>query len=105
MLTVTPHTFTDIPNYSSYKDIYKYAKAIKEYARRYNLVKRTFSTSELSNMFLEHLDDPSFKIISSNIITVLISASLIPPEYHVPSVTVVLVKKVPLFWLTLMQLP
>ena len=85
MLMAIPYASSDIPRYSSYKDIYKYAKAIKEYERRHNLAKRTFSTSKLSNMFLDHLDDPCFKTIASNIVTILRTSDPIPPEYHVPA--------------------
>ena len=85
LLMANPHASSDILNYSTYNDIYKYAKSIKEYERRNNLAKRNLSTCEMSNMFLEHLDDPHFKTVASNIVTILRTSDANPPEYYVPT--------------------
>ena len=75
----------DIPKFSDYKDIYKYARGIKEYQKQHNIAKRTFTDKEITTMFLDHLDHPCFRVIVSTISTQIRNLSIIPQEYIVPA--------------------
>ena len=74
-----------IPLFSTHKDIHKYVRAIKEYECQYGLSTCVFTDTEITTVFLEHLDHSCFNLIVSTMTTELRSSSSIPPAYIVPA--------------------
>ena len=85
-LLIKPSATADIPRFTTYKCIYKYARAIKEYERHHNLASRRFTDHELCTMFLAHLDHHCFNTINASITSIIRTSATIPAEYLVPAI-------------------
>ena len=68
LLMITHPKFSDtasglnqIPSYSKFKDLYTYARAVKDYVEVQKIEGRHYNTKDISNFFLKYLDKPLYQ--------------------------------------------
>ena len=50
----------DIPKYSTYNSLFRYAREIKQYVKNHKIQMRVFIEREITHIFLSHLDHPRY---------------------------------------------
>ena len=75
----------DIPKYSTYRDLYRYAREINGYVANHALKNRAFSDREVSHIFLSHLDSDHFNSAIGKCEAHLQAANVIDTIYLVPA--------------------
>ena len=60
LLAIKNIATVDIPKYSSYRSLFRYAREIKQYVNNHAIKNRVFSERETTHIFLSHLDDPRY---------------------------------------------
>ena len=76
----------NIPTYNSSKDLFVYAKQIKDFVSRHKLANRLYSDRETTEMYLSHLDSASHKSAIMFCQTQLGTSTTIPEKYKVPAI-------------------
>ena len=87
LLTLKNITTVDIPKYSSFQNLFKYAKEVKHYVSNHGLKNRFFTEKEITETFLMHLDDPHFHAaIEHYKTTICLSPAYFDTIYKVPNI-------------------
>ena len=76
----------DIPKYSTYGDLFEFAKAIHTYIANHALKNRMYSDMEMTHMFLSHLDDEHYSAAVKECKAALLLATTVDPIYQVPAI-------------------
>jgi len=76
----------DIPRYSLYNDLYRYAKEIVIFVKTHTLHMRIYTPAETTQFFCTHLDNTKFDTAVQLCQSAIHSATTIKPEYLVPTI-------------------
>ena len=81
----------DIPNYSSSKCLFKYAKSINNYIEVQSINQRKYTAKEIAFMYLSHLDDEAYMNAKTRLNSQLhFTPTPIPVHLCVPGIAVTL---------------
>ena len=86
LLAIKNIATVDIPKYSSFNNLFRYAREIKTYIDNHSLKSRIFSDKEITNIFLSHLDDRHYSSAIKQCEMAILHASHINPMYLVPAI-------------------
>ena len=81
--TVAVH---DIPKYSTFKNLFTYAKAIKDYVDNHALQNRLYADKEVTNIFLSHLDGAAYDSAVKEVTAAILLSSTVNAIYLVPAI-------------------
>ena len=84
-LLIRPSATVDIPQFSTYKCVYKHGNGLKDYKRQQDLANCEFDNLELYTMFLDNLNHICFTAIKTSITNIIRTSSKIALEYLVPA--------------------
>ena len=76
----------DIPKYSTFKNLFRYAREIKTYVANHALRNRSFSEKETTHIFLSHIDDDRFKHAINKCEMAILHDTTVAPIYLVPAI-------------------
>ena len=96
MLSVTQIASVNIPNFSDTRDIYSYAAAIVQWCEKHLMKNRKFTYLEVTEMFLDHLDDSRYDLAISTCRAAARNYPHLPVEYRLPTIATTLAQMVPL---------
>ena len=85
LLAIKNIATVDIPKYSTFNDIYRYAREIGHYASGHALKNREFSVREVSHIFLSHLDNKHYASAIDNCEAAIQTTGNIDDIYLVPA--------------------
>ena len=75
----------DIPSFSSFNCLYKYAKALMNYVYIEDVNMRSYTQKEIAFMYLSHLDSSTHKQIADSLRNIIaITTAPLPMKYRVP---------------------
>ena len=86
LLAIKTVATMDITRYSSYNDVYRYAKEIVIFVKTHALYMRIYTPAESTHFFLTHLDNTKFDTAVHLCQSAIHGATTIDPEYLVPAV-------------------
>lgn len=95
MLSVKQIASVDIPNFSDTNDIYAYAASIVDWCERHYMKQRRFTYLEVTEIFLDHLDDSRYTIAISTCRHAARHTTPLPVEYQVPTIATTISQMVP----------
>ena len=76
----------DIPKYSSFNNLFRYAREVKAYVNNHSLKQRSFSNKEVTHIFLSHLDDDKYSTAVKQCEMAILHALIIDDIYLVPAI-------------------
>ena len=76
----------DIPKYSDFGDLYRYAREITVYVESHALKQRVYSDKEITHIFLSHLDDAHYATAVTQIEGEIQLATDVATIYQVPAI-------------------
>jgi len=80
----------DIPKYSDFGDLFRYAREITVYVESHSLQQRFFSDRENTHIFLSYLDDSHYRSSVRYIKTTIMLSVKIATDYLIPAITGIL---------------
>ena len=86
LLVVKNIATIDIPKYSTYNSLFRYAREIKQYVQKHKLKSRDFSEQEITQIFLSHLDNSRFTAAIKQCENAILLAPNIDAIYRVPAI-------------------
>ena len=85
-LTLKMINMVDIPKYSSFEDLFHYARKVTVYIDNHAFKNRTFSNKEATHIVLSHLDKPRYAGATKHCESVILHPSIIDDIYLVPEI-------------------
>ena len=86
LLVVKNIATVDIPKYSTYKSLFRYAREIKQYVKNHKIKNRIYTEMEITQIFLSHLDDPQYASAVKDIEAALLLSTTVGSTYLVPAI-------------------
>ena len=86
LLMIETVAVRDIPRYSTFKNLFTYAKAIRLYVNNHALQHRLYSDKEVTNIFLSHLDGETHAPAVKEVKAALLLSSNVSSMYLVPAI-------------------
>ena len=86
LLVVKNIATVDIPKYSTYKSLFRYAREIKQYVKNHNIRNRIYTEMEITQIFLSHLDEPQYASTVKDIEAALLLSTTVGSTYLVPAI-------------------
>ena len=86
LLVVKNIATVDIPKYSSYNSLFRYAREVRQYVKNHKLKSREFSEQEITQIFLSHLDHPRYDNAIKQCENAILLAPQVDQIYRVPAI-------------------
>ena len=91
MLSMRQIASIDIPNFPNTGDIYGFAMVIKHLVGKYGMKERLYSATEVTHLFLDHLDAAQYKQAVETCRNILVNTTGNPPiPYRLPTIATTL---------------
>jgi len=87
LLLIKNSATMDIPKYSSYNDLYRYAKELVYFVKTHGLHQQYFISEETTQMYLTHLDNPKFDDAVQLCQNAIHGSVTMSATYFVPAIT------------------
>ena len=87
LLAIKHIATTDIPKYSLFKNLFRYAREIKSYVNNHTLKRQSLSNREITHIFLSHLDEDRYSSAIRKCEMAILHGTTIDDIYLVPAIT------------------
>jgi len=87
LLSIKNSATMDIPTYSSYNDLYRYAKELIYFVKTHGLHQRYYTPEETTQMYLTHLNNPKFDDAVQLCQNAIYGSVIMSAEYLVPAIS------------------
>jgi len=86
LLVVKNIATVDIPKYSTYNSLFRFAREVKQYVSNHKLKSRDFTEQEITQIFLSHLDHPRYATAIKQCENAILVSPQVDDIYRVPAI-------------------
>ena len=86
LLVVKNIATVDIPKYSTYNSLFRFAREVKQYVKNHKLKSRDFTEQEITQIFLSHLDHPRYAVAIKQCENAILMSPHVDDIYRVPAI-------------------